>query len=136
PDENYAREVMQLFSIGLVLLQPDGTLKLDEQGLPIPSYTNTTITETAKVFTGWGYFTTNPTANTFRSTRADYITPMTQYPTAHDTTQKNIVNGVVLPANLSGTEDLRRTLDALFNHPNCPPFVSKQLIQRLVTDNP
>jgi uncharacterized protein (DUF1800 family) len=136
PDENYAREVMQLFSVGLVLLQPDGTLKLDGDGLPIPSYTNTTITEMAKVFTGFGYFTTNPTTANFRTTRADYINPMTLYSGHHDTSQKPIINGVTLPAGLSGTEDLRRALDALANHPNCAPFISKQLIQRLVTDNP
>ena len=136
PDENYAREVMQLFSIGLVLLQPDGTLKLDEQGLPIPTYTNTTITEMAKVFTGWGYANANPTTANFRTTRANYIAPMTMYSGHHDTSQKNIVNGVVLPAGLTGAQDLRRALDALFEHPNCPPFVCRQLIQRLVTDNP
>jgi uncharacterized protein (DUF1800 family) len=135
PDENYAREVMQLFTIGLVQLQPDGTLKLDPQGLPIPTYNNTTITEVAKVFTGWGYFTTraNPP---FRGTAADYINPMMLYPASHESAAKTIFNGIVIPANLGGTEDLKRMLDALFNHANCPPFISRQLIQRLVTDNP
>ena len=142
PDENYAREVMQLFTIGLVQLQPDGTLKLDAQGLPIPTYTNTTITEVAKVFTGLGYFT--PTAGAtnslalFRGTRADYINPMMIYAVAHEPSAKNIapILSSPIPANLGGTEDLKRMLDALFNHPNCPPFISKQHIQRLVTDNP
>ncbi|MEY2878020.1 MAG: hypothetical protein RLZZ15_400, partial [Verrucomicrobiota bacterium] len=141
PDENYARELMQLFTIGLVQLQPDGTLKLDAQGLPIPTYTQTTITETAKILTGFGFFTPTPTNATFRNTRQDYITPMTLYSGYHDTTQKTIVSstspsGTVIPANLGGTEDLKRLLDTLFNHTNTPPFVCRQLIQRLVTDNP
>ncbi len=135
PDENYAREVMQLFSIGLVQLQPDGTLKLDAQGLPIPTYTNTTITEMAKVFTGWGFFSTRANPS-FRTERADYLSPMMLYPASHEPGVKAIVNGVVIPANLGGTEDLKRALDALFTHPNCAPFICKQLIQRLVTDNP
>ncbi|MEO6244880.1 MAG: DUF1800 family protein [Opitutaceae bacterium] len=142
PDENYAREVMQLFTIGLVQLQPDGTLKLDDQGLPIPTYNNTTITEVAKVFTGWGYFTTtaNATNSTslFRGTRADYINPMMLYAVAHEPGAKNIspILATPIPGNLGGTEDMKRMLDALFSHPNCAPFVCKQLIQRLVTDNP
>ncbi len=142
PDENYAREVMQLFSIGLVQLQPDGTLKLDAQGLPIPTYTNTTITEVAKVFTGWGYFNLTAGAtnnlNQFRGARADYINPMMLYAVAHENAAKDIrpVLGAAIPANLGGTEDLKRMLDALFNHANCAPFISRQLIQRLVTDNP
>ena len=134
PDENYAREVMQLFTIGLNLLQPDGTLKLDASGLPIPTYNQTTITETAKVFTGWAYPSANP--NAFRSAPADYINPMQLFPNFHDNTVKNIVNGVVIPASQGGVQDLKLTLDALFNHPNCGPFVSQQLIQRLVTSNP
>jgi uncharacterized protein (DUF1800 family) len=142
PDENYAREVMQLFSIGLVQLQPDGTLKLDAQGLPIPTYNNTTITEVAKIFTGWGFFTTTPNATNsqgqFRGARADYINPMMLYAVAHEPAAKDVrpVLPAAIPANLGGTEDLKRMLDALFNHPNCPPFICRQLIQRLVTDNP
>jgi len=134
PDENYAREVMQLFTIGLSLLQPDGTLKLDASGLPIPTYNQTTVTEMAKVFTGWGYPSTN--LNAFRSAPADYFSRMQLFPSYHDTTVKNIVNGVVLPAGQTGTQDLAATLDALFNHPNCGPFIAEQLIQRLVTSNP
>ncbi|HEX2851974.1 MAG TPA: DUF1800 family protein [Opitutaceae bacterium] len=135
PDENYAREVMQLFTIGLVQLQPDGTLKLDGAGLPIPTYDQTTITEMAKVFTGWGYFSTaaNPS---FRGTPPNYIAPMMIYASQHENSAKTIVNGTVIPANLGGVEDLKRALDTLFNHPNTPPFICRQLIQRLVTDNP
>ncbi|MBL9187733.1 MAG: DUF1800 family protein [Opitutaceae bacterium] len=142
PDENYAREVMQLFTIGLVQLQPDGTLRLDEQGLPIPTYNQTTITQMARIFTGWGFF--NATANAtnsaalFRGTRPDYINPMMLYAVAHEPGAKDLspVLSTIIPANLGGTEDLKRALDALFNHANTPAFISRQLIQRLVTDNP
>ncbi|MSU67583.1 MAG: hypothetical protein CK538_10535 [Opitutia bacterium] len=141
PDENYARELMQLFTIGLVQLHPDGTLKLDAQGLPIPTYNQTTITETAKILTGFGFFNTNPTTANFRTTRGDFINPMTLYLGFHESAQKIIVSstspsGTSIPANLGGTEDLKRLLDTLFNHTNTPPFVCRQLIQRLVTDNP
>ena len=141
PDENYARELMQLLTIGLVQLQPDGTLKLDAQGLPLPTYDQTTITETAKILTGFGFFTPTPTTANFRTTRQDYINPMILYSGHHETSAKTIVSatspaGTVIPANLGGTEDLKRLLDTLFNHPNTPPFVCRQLIQRLVTDNP
>ncbi|MDB6168538.1 MAG: hypothetical protein JWM88_1402 [Verrucomicrobia bacterium] len=134
PDENYAREVMQLFTIGLNLLQPDGTLKLDASGLPVATYNQATVTEMAKVFTGWSYPSAN--ANAFRSAPADYFSPMQNYAAFHDSTAKNIVNGVVIPANAGAAPDLKLALDALFNHPNCGPFISQLLIQRLVTSNP
>jgi len=140
PDENYAREIMQLFTIGLVQLQPDGTLQLDAQGLPRPTYDQKTITETAKVFTGWGYF--NPAFNAatnaafFRRGPLDYKNPMMLYPPFHENAAKTIVGPTVIPANLGGPEDLKRTLDALVAHPNTAPFISRQLIQRLVTVNP
>jgi len=138
PDENYAREVMQLFTVGLSLLQPDGTLKLDVTGLPIPTYDQATITEMAKVFTGFGFFTTKTItgATNPRASAPDYINPMALYPGSHDLTQKNLLNGVVLPAGQTAAADLKGALDALFNHPNTAPFVAKQLIQRLVTSNP
>ena len=135
PDENYAREVMQLFTIGLNLLRPDGTLKLDPGGLPIPSYNQTTVTEMAKVFTGWSYFSAKPNPS-FRGEPSDYINPMQLFSTNHDDGQKNIVNGVVLAPAQGGTKDLQQALDTLFQHPNTGPFIAKQLIQRLVTSNP
>ena len=134
PDENYAREVMQLFSVGLYLLLPDGTLKFDPTGLPIPTYNQNIVTEMAKVFTGWAYPSTDLTR--FRNAPADYFTPLQLFPSFHDDTQKSILNGVVLPAGQGGTKDLQQALDALFSHPNTGPFISKQLIQRLVTSNP
>jgi uncharacterized protein (DUF1800 family) len=139
PDENYAREVMQLFTIGLNQLQPDGTLKLDASGLPTSTYTQATITETAKVFTGWQFNNAGPTKSNFRSggnTLDDYIKPMTLNPNFHEDAAKTIVNGVSLPASQGGNKDLKDTLDTLFNHPNTGPFICRQLIQRLVCSNP
>jgi uncharacterized protein (DUF1800 family) len=140
PDENYAREIMQLFTIGLHELNPDGTLRLDPNGQPIPTYTQETIVQTAKVFTGWGYanFSAAATsnANLFRGSPANYIDPMMLWPAFHDDTTKTIVGNKLLPAGQGGIEDLKDTLDALFNHPNTGPFISRQLIQRLVTSNP
>lgn len=134
-DENYAREVMQLFTIGRNELQPDGTLKLDSSGQPIPTYTQETIVQTAKVFTGWAFNSTAANPN-FRSSAADYINPMMLYPAFHDDTQKTVVGGKVIPAGQGGVKDLGSQLDALFNHANTGPFISRQLIQKLVTSNP
>jgi uncharacterized protein (DUF1800 family) len=134
-DENYAREVQQLFTIGLNELQPDGTLKLDATGLPIPTYDQDEVVQTSNVFTGWAYHSaaSNPS---FYGTAADFDDPMMLYPTYHDESQKTIINGIVIPANQDGASDLKAELDALFNHPNTGPFICSQLIQRLVTSNP
>jgi uncharacterized protein (DUF1800 family) len=134
-DENYAREVQQLFTIGLNELQPDGTLMLDSTGLPIPTYNQDEIVQTANVFTGWGYDSTAASPSFYGAT-ADFDDPMMVYPAYHDETQKTIVNGIVIPANQTGAADLQMELDALFNHPNTGPFFCAQLIQRLVTSNP
>ena len=138
-NENFAREIMQLFTIGLNELNPDGTLRLDATGQPIPTYNQQTIVETAKVFTGWGFFSTDGARN-FRTTGGnvpnDWLIPMMLYPEQHDNTSKTIIGGKVLPAAQGGTQDLKDTLDALFNHANTGPFISRQLIQRLVTSNP
>lgn len=137
PDENYAREVMQLFTIGLNELQPDGTLKLSDRGLPIATYTNETIQETAKVFTGWTFASANPNNdNQFRRSARDDVTPMILFPQFHDDSAKTIVTGRVLPAGQGGVADLRDTLDTLFEHPNTGPFIARRLIQRMVTSNP
>ncbi len=140
-DENYAREVMQLFSIGLNYLNPDGSLVLDSTGQPIPTYTNATIIQTANVLTGWSYYSTlvNPS---FTGGAADWYDPMMLYPSFHDTTQKTLVSltaggtPVVVPANGGGAADLKILLDTLANHQNTGPFISRELIQRLVTSNP
>lgn len=134
-DENYAREVMQLFTIGLNELQPDGTLRLGADGMPLPTYDQKTITEMAKVFTGWGFYTPEPPRGLF-SARSNFSEPMMLYPEAHDDGPKTVVGGTKLAAKAGGAADLRATLDALFEHPNTGPFVCRQLIQRLVTSNP
>lgn len=141
PDENYAREVMQLFSIGLNELNPDGTLRLDPRGLPIPTYDQTTIAETAKVFTGWGFAQSASASPSFtggggNANPSDYLNPMRLFPAFHDDGAKTIVTGKALPANQGGLADLNDTLDTLFHHPNTGPFICRQLIQRLVTANP
>ena len=134
-DENYAREIMQLFTVGLSQLQPDGTLKVDPLGVPIPSYDNKTITEMARVFTGMAFYSANPVPN-FRGEPTNYLQPMMMYPAFHDDGAKTIIGGMTLPANQGATKDLSDALDALFNHPNTAPFISRQLIQRLATSNP
>ncbi|MDX2186574.1 MAG: DUF1800 family protein [Opitutaceae bacterium] len=135
PDENFAREIMQLFTIGLWQLQPDGTLKLGVDGRPVATYTQATIGEMARVFTGWAFQSAaaNPS---FRGAPADFFSPMMLYPSFHDNEAKTIVSGVTLPAGQGGAADLRDTLDALVQHPNTGPFIAKFLIQRLVTSNP
>jgi uncharacterized protein (DUF1800 family) len=134
-DENYAREVQQLFTIGLNELQPDGTLMLDSNGLPIPTYGQDEIVQTANVFTGWGY-TSTAASPSFYGATADFDDPMMAYPAYHDETQKTVLNGLVIPAGQTAAQDLQMELDALFNHPNTGPFICSQLIQHLVTSNP
>lgn len=147
PDENFAREVMQLFSIGLSQLHPDGTLKLDDNGLPIPTYTQNEIVGLAHVFTGWGphYDTANPPrwdADTIADRESwfiwgwDPLQPMTLYPEFQDTETRAILDGVSVPASLTGTTRTKLALDTLFQHPNTGPFIARQLIQRFVTSNP
>jgi uncharacterized protein (DUF1800 family) len=135
PDENYAREVMQLFTVGLYQLQPDGTLRLGADGLPIPTYDQSTIVETARVFTGWSYYSSAAKPN-FRGASPNFFSPLMFYPEAHDDGAKTIIGGVTLTAAQGGAKDLKDALDALFNHANTGPFICRQLIQRLVTSNP
>ncbi|MFM8940995.1 MAG: DUF1800 family protein, partial [Phenylobacterium sp.] len=140
PDENYAREVMQLMTIGLFQLNADGTQRLDLNGRPIPAYTSADISGLAKVFTGLSWYSPTPTNTTFFGGARDpdaAIRPMILYPQHHSTSQKSFL-GVTIPASttVDGPGDLKIALDTLFNHPNTGPFVSRQLIQRLVTSNP
>lgn len=161
PDENYAREIMQLFSIGLFELHPDGTLKLDASGLPIPTYTQTDIAELARVFTGLSYSkytpSTNPnqslnnttdplnpfTTGFFRPERnpqytrsnAAYVNPMIFFDEYRDTGGKNWL-GINIAAGLSGPQNLDAVHNRLATHPSTAPFIAKRLIQRMVTANP
>jgi len=133
-NENYAREVMQLFTVGTTMLNPDGTPQFDANGLLVPAYTQATIGETARVFTGWTYL---PTSGPIEWN--DYINPagpMVAYPAEHDTGSKHLLNGYTAPSGLTPIDDLNGALDNIFNHPNVGPFVSKLLIQHLVKSNP
>ncbi len=132
PDENYAREVMQLFSIGLFELENDGSGKLVD-GEPVPTYSNVEIREFAKIFTGlsWG----GPGAF-FGKREPNFSAPMRMFDAAHEPGPKNLLNGQVVPAGQSGIEDIDAAIDNLFNHPNVGPFIGNLLIQRLVTSNP
>jgi uncharacterized protein (DUF1800 family) len=135
-NENYAREVMQLFSVGTVMLNPDGSPQLDGSGNAIPTYSQSNVTELARVFTGWTYTpqTTGGTVNW-----GAYINsagPMVPFPAQHDLGSKTLLNGYVAPANLTPQQDLSAALDNLASHPNVAPFISKQLIERLVKSNP
>lgn len=135
PDENYAREIMQLFSIGLVQLNLDGTVKLDAQNNPIPTYDQTTVKELARVFTGWNMATIN---NWWEWTEsgASEILPMKSFANYHDSGAKVLFGDKTIAANKTPEQDIDAALDILFAHENLAPFISKQLIQRLVTSNP
>jgi hypothetical protein len=151
PDENYAREIMQLFSIGLVRLHPDGSLILGQNGLPVASYNQNDITELAKVFTGWS-FSKSQESNTNNTVLIDntnfflgssyerfalrWIHPLKLFPTYHDEGAKSFL-GYQIPARINGgTQDLADTHDFLANHPNTAPFIARLLLQRLTTSNP
>jgi uncharacterized protein (DUF1800 family) len=130
PNENYAREVLQLFSVGLNKLNLDGTLELDVEGNPIPTYDQAVVTGFAKIFTGWT-FEAQPSPGI-----VNYIAPMRLVPNNHDTGTKQLLNGIIQPAGQTGVPDLNAALDNIFNHPNVGPFVAGHLIRTLVTSNP
>jgi uncharacterized protein (DUF1800 family) len=143
PDENYAREVMQLFTIGLYELNADGSLRLDANNQPIETYGQNDITNLARVFTGydWDYLSNG---GTFTNVAwHDYDVPNTRFATNpmmfrannHSTLAVSFL-GANIPANTPGPEALRIALDTLFNHANTGPFFARQMIQRLVTSNP
>jgi len=141
PDENYARELMQLFTIGLYELNADGSLRLDANNLPVETYGQSDITNLARVFTGYDWdFTGN--VNTFVAWHS-YPVPNTRFATnpmrfnaANHSNLAVTFLGTTIPANTPGAEALRIALDRLFNHANTGPFFARQMIQRLVTSNP
>jgi uncharacterized protein (DUF1800 family) len=138
PDENFAREVMQLFSIGLVQLNADGTPKRDRAGNAIPAYGNADVVGLAKVFTGWSWVPRDTNSYRFYENFPPsdiQIQPMVPYEQHHSTAEKRFL-GVTVPAGTTARPSLRIALDTLFNHPNTGPFIGRQLIQRLVTSNP
>ena len=135
PNENYAREVLQLFSIGTVELAQDGTPLLDGQGKPVPAYDQDEIEGFAHVFTGWTY-PTMPGAVAKTANPRYYDAPMEERAASHDAGAKLLLNGAVAPAGLGMGADLANAMNSLFLHPNVGPFISRQLIQKLVTGNP
>ncbi len=140
PDQNYAREVMQLMTIGLYLLNTDGTLKKDILGNAQPTYGQNDIDGLAKVFTGLSWYHPTPTNSTFGggSRHAEsYTLPMTVYNNYHSVSAKSFLGtDIAASATADAAADIKVALDTLFNHANVGPFIGKQLIQRLVTSNP
>lgn len=131
PNENYARELLQLFTIGVDELNADGTPKLDASGQRMATYDQATITALARVLTGWVF------APARRAGVTNYLNPLVPgNPNAHDAQAKTLLNGVTLPAGRDAPRDLREALDNIFAHPNVGPFISTRLIQHLVTSNP
>lgn len=137
PNENYARELLQLFSIGTWELNNDGSQKLDGAGNPIPAYSQATIAEFAKALTGWTY-PPMPGATSGNSNPEYFVGNLvpTSNATRHDTTAKTLLNGSVLPADQTAAQDLDGLLNNIFAHPNVPPFIATRLIRSLVTSNP
>ncbi len=147
PDENYAREIMQLFTIGLFELNNDGSLKLDTNGTPIPTYDIEDIQEMAKVFTGfsggdWDYVAHpqytpgDPLLFHKNVNHYDLTVPMFMHEDRHETGTKTLPDGTIIPAGQTGMQDVNMTIDWLFNHPNVGPFIGYRLIQQLVKSNP
>jgi uncharacterized protein (DUF1800 family) len=141
PNENYAREILQLFSIGTFLLNQDGTRKLDGNGNPVPTYDQKIVEEFARVFTGWILAAALPGPSSVGGTVPNYRDPMRvrvsgNFEDYHDKGAKTLLNGFQLPGGQSQTVELGAAIDNIAFHPNVAPFISKQLIQHLVTSNP
>ena len=140
PDENYAREIMQLFTIGLHQLNIDGSLKRDSSGNPIPTYTQKDIKELAKVFTGLsagkaGNYERGNARFGMNVYGTDFSVPMAMYEDWHEFGGKSFL-GLYIPSGQKGMKDIEMAVDHIFRHPNVGPFIGKQLIQKLVTSNP
>ena len=135
PNENYARELLQLFSIGVWMLNADGTQMRDASGAPVPSYDQDTIEGFAHVLTGWTY---PPLSGALPRTHnpKNYLADMSPVDTNHDKGAKQLLAGTVLPGGQAIQDDLAQAIHNVFMHPNVGPFVGKQLIQKLVTGNP
>jgi len=137
PNENFARELLQLFSIGLHELKPDGTELLDANGAPIPTYGQPEVRAFARALTGWTYppfdSTTLPRGN---DDDRYFAKPMVPKPSIHDVGGKQLLRGIALPAGQTPEADLAATLSNVFLHPNVGPFLGTQLIRQLVTSNP
>ena len=134
PNQNFARELMQLFTIGTSMLNDDGTLKTDSSGRVIPSYDQNTILDMARVFTGWNFA---PAVNpNYTAYNIDWSQPLLAQDQYHDHGSKTLFGTVNLPAGQDIVTDRTAALDAIFNHPNVPAFVSVRLIEQMVKSNP
>jgi uncharacterized protein (DUF1800 family) len=134
-NENYARELMQLFTLGLTELNPDGSPVLDSNKNPVPTYNQAEVTSLAKILTGWTYPVT-PGATAKNNNPAYYFGQMYAVEAEHDTTSKSIFNNLTIPAGQTAEQDLDMLIDDLMAQPTMAPFISQQLIQHLVTSNP
>lgn len=134
PNENYPRELLQLFSIGLYKLNMDGTYEM-VNGQPVSTYTQATIREFARALSGWTY-PTQPGLQPASQNPDYFVGLMEPRPARHDAGSKTLLNGTVLPAGQTVMKDLEDVIDNVFNHPNVPPFVATRLIRSLVTSNP
>lgn len=137
PNQNYARELMQLFTIGTSMLNPDGTVQYDSTGLPIPTYSQFQVTEFSRIYTGWTYAPSSGVTETSKwGIPPTPYGPMAYNSSQHDFGSKQLLNGYISPAGASPAEDLNNALNNIFAHPNVGPFVCTQLIQHLVKSNP
>jgi uncharacterized protein (DUF1800 family) len=134
PDQNYARELMQLFAIGLHQLNADGTIKRDANNSPLPSYNNEDIAGLSRVFTGWNW-DVNSFGGDCGLSEACNNRPMQGFQSFHSTLEKKFI-GKTIPAGTNITESLKQALDHIGAHPNVAPFISRRLIQQFVTSNP
>lgn len=136
-NENYARELMQLFTLGLTQLNPDGSPVLDTTGNAVPTYTQAIVTSLAKALTGWTYPPApGATAATSGNNPAFFVGEMYAVEKNHDTTSKSIFGNITIPAGQTAEQDLQSVIDALMQQGTMAPFVCTQLIQHLVTSNP
>ena len=141
PNENFAREVLQLFSIGLVKLDVDGSTRLGPDNQPIPTYDEAVVKGYAQAFSGWSYGALDNTRDsTFHdhddNDEALWVVPMKAWKNYHSPGAKTLLDGRVLPAGQTPEKDMADALDSIFLHPNVGPFISRQLIQRFTTSNP
>jgi uncharacterized protein (DUF1800 family) len=134
-NENYGRELLQLFTLGLTQLNMDGTPVVDSNHNPIPTYNQAIVTNMAKALTGWTY-PVAPGATARPNNPPYYIGQMYAVEAEHDTSEKSIFGGIAIPAGQSAEKDLESVLDALMQQPTMAPFVCQQLIEHLVTSNP
>jgi uncharacterized protein (DUF1800 family) len=134
PNENYARELMQLFTLGLTQLNPDGS-PMTQNNVPVATYTPAVVTGMSQVLTGWTY-PTAPGASAKTNNPEYFFGPMFAAEAEHDTTAKTIFSNITIPAGQTAEQDLDSLLDALMAQPTMAPFISQQLIEHLVTSNP